>query len=365
MKTTPFLDKHLALGAKMVDFADFYMPVYYSGIKEEHLVVRNKAGMFDVSHMGEFILEGKDALDLIQRITTNDASRLVKGKAQYSCMTNEEGGIIDDLLVYCLEKDQQYMLVVNAGNIQKDLQWIASHNHKGVIIRDVSNETGLLAIQGPSATRIIASLTGPEVMNLPYYNFILGNVAGIENSIISATGYTGSGGVELYFPVKENNAAILWDALMDAGKQYGLKPAGLGARDTLRLEMGYCLYGNDINEKTSPLQAGLGWITKFTKEFIGKHALEKEKEEGAGSKLVGFEMLDRGIARRFQLIKNEDEKPIGAVTSGTQSPSLDKSIGLGYVEESYCSIGTTIKILVRDRLLKAKIVKVPFGISTH
>jgi aminomethyltransferase len=360
MKQTPFTGKHISLGAKMAEFAGFNMPISYSGINEEHAVVRSKVGVFDVSHMGEFIIKGPNALELIQRITTNDASKLTKGKAQYSCFPNKEGGIIDDLLVYCIEENNVYMLVVNAGNIKKDWDWINANNSGNAELHDISDKTCLLAIQGPDATKVLQTLTAIDILNLKYYTFEKGKFAGVDNVLISATGYTGAGGVEIYFEDKDDAANIIWDAIFKAGAQAGIKPIGLGARDTLRLEMGFCLYGNDIDETTSPLEAGLGWITKFSKDFTSKEIFEKQKQEGLKNKLVGFEMLDKGIARHDYEIATETGDKIGRVTSGTQSPSLGKAIGMGYVPVAYSAIDTTIYIKVRSSLLKAKVVKVPF-----
>lgn len=360
MKYTPFTHKHQEAGAKMVEFAGFYMPISYSGINEEHAAVRNNAGVFDVSHMGEFILKGSEALPLIQKITTNDASKLTAGKAQYSCMPNDTGGIVDDLLVYCMEENNSYMLVVNGSNIEKDWNWIVKNNTKNAEMHNISDKTCLLAIQGPNATKILQPLTEMDILNLKYYTFEKGIFAGVKNVLISATGYTGAGGVEIYFEDKEGAADIIWDAIFKAGKQAGIRPIGLGARDTLRLEMGYCLYGNDIDDTTSPLEAGLGWITKFSKDFISKEIFEKQKAEGVKRKLVGFEMIDKGIARSHYPIKDQSGNAIGSVTSGTQSPSLGKAIGLGYVTTENAAIGTEIFIEIRNSLLKAKVVKVPF-----
>jgi aminomethyltransferase len=342
MKNTPFTEKHIALGAKMADFAGFNMPISYTGINDEHAAVRTNAGVFDVSHMGEFMLKGPHALDLIQRITSNDASKLTAGKAQYSCMPNETGGIVDDLLVYCLEENNIYMLVVNAGNIQKDWDWIVKYNTKSVEMHNISDDTCLLAIQGPNATKILQSLTEIDVLNMKYYTFEKGNFAGVDNVLISATGYTGSGGVEIYFEDKNDNADKIWNAIFEAGKAAGIKPIGLGARDTLRLEMGFCLYGNDIDDTTSPISAGLGWITKFTKDFVSKDVFAKQKENGVQQKLVGFEMQEKGIARHDYVIKDFEGGDIGRVTSGTQSPSLGKAIGMGYVNVKYAPIGSEI-----------------------
>jgi aminomethyltransferase len=360
MKNTPFTEKHIALGAKMAEFAGYNMPISYTGINDEHAAVRNNAGVFDVSHMGEFILKGENALDLIQRVTSNDAAKLSKGKAQYSCLPNKEGGIVDDLLVYCVEENNVYMLVVNASNIEKDWNWISQHNDKHVEMHNISDKTCLLAIQGPNATKILQPLTALDILNLKYYTFVKGTFAGVDNVLISATGYTGAGGVEIYFEDSNGSADKIWNAIFEAGKSAGIKPIGLGARDTLRLEMGFCLYGNDINDTTSPLEAGLGWITKFTKDFTNRAYLEKQKTEGVTKKLVGFEMLEKGIARHDYEIKNFDGDVIGIVTSGTQSPSLGKAIAMGYVEAAYAAIDTEIYVSIRNTLLKAKVVKIPF-----
>ena len=360
MKSTPFTHKHIELGAKMAEFAGYNMPISYSGINDEHLAVRNNAGIFDVSHMGEFIIKGAGALDLIQRVTSNDAARLSDGQAQYSCLPNDSGGIIDDLLVYCIKQREVYMLVVNAANIEKDWNWIHKHNTERVSMEDISSKTCLLAVQGPNATRMLQSLTSMDLMNLKYYSFVKGTFAGVDNVLISATGYTGAGGVEIYFEDKNNSANKIWDAIAEAGKTIGLKPAGLAARDTLRLEMGYCLYGNDINETTSPLEAGLGWITKFTKPFIGRERIELKKKDGLQKKLVGFEMLEKGIPRQGYEIKDFSGATIGEVTSGTQSPSLNKAIGLGYVRDTFSNLDAKIYIKVRDKLLQARVVKLPF-----
>jgi len=361
MKSTPFTEKHIALGAKMAEFAGYNMPISYTGINDEHAAVRNNAGVFDVSHMGEFILKGPHALDLIQRVTTNDASTLTVGKAQYSCLTNENGGIVDDLLVYCIEENNVYMLVVNASNIEKDWNWITKHNHSKAEMHNISDKTCLLAIQGPNATKILQSLTGMDILNLKYYTFAKGKFAGVDNILVSATGYTGAGGVEIYFEDKGDAANKIWDAIFEAGRAQGIKPIGLGARDTLRLEMGYCLYGNDIDDTTSPLEGGLGWITKFTKDFTAKDILEQQKAEGVQRKLVGFEMIEKGIPRHDYEIKDFSGMTIGKVTSGTQSPSLGKAIGLGYVSTVFSNLDTKIYIKVRDKLLHAKVVKLPFS----
>lgn len=360
MKQTPFTQKHIDLGAKMAEFAGYNMPISYSGIKDEHQTVRKNAGVFDVSHMGEFILKGENALDLIQRVTTNDASKLNFGQAQYSCLTNENGGIVDDLLVYHVEENV-YMLVVNASNIDKDWNWITSHNSKNVEMHDISDKTALLAIQGPNATAILQPLTEMDIMNLKYYTFVKGKFAGVENVLISATGYTGAGGVEIYFEDKDGAADKIWNAIFEQGTPKGLKPIGLAARDTLRLEMGFNLYGNDLSDTTSPLEAGLGWITKFTKEFTAKDILQKQKADGVQRKLVGFELTDKGIPRHGYEICDEAGNTIGEVTSGTQSPSLGKAIGLGYVKTPHASIGTPIFIKVREKLINAQVVKLPFA----
>ncbi len=344
----------------MAEFAGYNMPISYTGINDEHQAVRNNAGVFDVSHMGEFILKGEHALDLIQRVTSNDASKLKNGQAQYSCLPNNEGGIVDDLLVYCIEENKVYMLVVNASNIEKDWNWISSHNTNNAEMHNISDKTALLAIQGPKATQILQPLTDVDILNLKYYTFVKGTFAGVENVLISATGYTGAGGVEIYFEDKDGAADKIWDSIFKAGAEAGIKPIGLGARDTLRLEMGFCLYGNDIDDTTSPLEAGLGWITKFTKDFSSKAIFEKQKAEGLTRKLVGFEMIDKGIPRHGYVIADEAGNDIGVVTSGTQSPSLSKAIGLGYVQKDFAGFDTNIYIKVRDKLLKAKVVKLPF-----
>lgn len=362
MKNTPFTQKHIELGAKMAAFAGYNMPISYSGINDEHQTVRRNAGVFDVSHMGEFMLKGEGALDLIQRVTTNDASKLTAGKAQYSCLPNKQGGIVDDLLVYCIEENKVYMLVVNASNIEKDWNWIQQHNDKGVEMHNISDDTCLLAVQGPNATKILQPLTEMDILNLKYYTFVKGEFAGVKNVLVSATGYTGAGGVEIYFENKDDNAEKIWNAIFEAGGPQGLKPIGLAARDTLRLEMGYCLYGNDIDDTTSPLEAGLAWITKLSKEaFTAKDILQKQKEEGVKRKLVGFEMVDKGIPRHHYEICDKDGVQIGYVTSGTQSPSLGKAIGMGYVDIAHSSLDSVVYIKVREKLLQAKVVKIPFA----
>jgi aminomethyltransferase len=357
MKNTALSEKHSTLGAKMVPFAGYNMPVQYEGINAEHATVRNGVGVFDVSHMGEFILKGENALDLIQRVTSNDASKLYDGKIQYSCLPNTIGGIVDDLLVYRID-EKTYMLVVNASNIEKDWNWIQQFNHKGVEMHNISDQTSLLAIQGPKAADALQSLTTMDLASMEYYSFKKGVFAGVENVLVSATGYTGAGGFEIYFENKY--ADQIWDAIFEAGKSHGIKPIGLGARDTLRLEMGFCLYGNDIDDQTSPIEAGLGWITKFTKDFTNAEALLAQKEAGVKKKLVGFEMIDRGIPRHDYQISDEQGNAIGRVTSGTQSPSLQKAIGMGYVDKEFAKEGTEIFIDIRNNKIKAKVVKFPF-----
>jgi aminomethyltransferase len=341
----------------MVPFAGYNMPVQYAGINVEHETVRKSVGVFDVSHMGEFILKGDDALDLIQRVTSNDASKLVDGKVKYSCLPNEDGGIVDDLLVYRIN-DKAYMLVVNASNIEKDWNWISKYNTKNVEMHNISDKTSLLAVQGPKAAETLQKLTTMNLNEMEYYSFQKGVFAGVENVLVSATGYTGAGGFEVYF--ENENAEQIWNAIFEAGAEFGIKPIGLGARDTLRLEMGFCLYGNDINDTTSPLEAGLGWITKFTKEFTNSKKLLAEKETGLKRKLVGFEMIDRGIPRHDYKIVNSDGTEIGIVTSGTQSPSLQKAIGMGYVKTEFAKEGTEIYISIRDQKVLARTVKYPF-----
>jgi aminomethyltransferase len=359
MKVTALTDKHIALGAKMVPFAGYNMPVSYAGIIEEHLCVRQKAGMFDVSHMGEFILKGPGALDLIQRVISNDASTLEKGQAQYAYLPNNNGGIVDDLLVYHLD-DDNYMLVVNASNIEKDWNWIVQHNTENVEMHNISDQTTLLAIQGPKAAEVLQVLTDIDLSSIPYYRFKRGAFADSPNTIISATGYTGAGGFELYF--RNEFAPKIWDAILEAGKTVGLQPIGLGARDTLRLEMGFCLYGNDIDDTTSPLEAGLGWVTKLKKanDFPSKQFFIDQKAAGLQRKLVGFEMIERGIPRKEYAIVNENGDEIGVVTSGTQSPSLDKALGMGYIDVAYTAPETSIFIQIRNKNIQAKVVKLPF-----
>ena len=357
MKNTALTQTHIALGAKMVPFAGYNMPVSYSGLNDEHATVRNAVGVFDVSHMGEFILKGDNALKLIQKVTSNDASVLIDGKAQYSCLPNEKGGIVDDLLVYRID-EKTYMLVVNASNIEKDWNWIGDHDTFGVEMHNISEKTSLLAIQGPQATATLQKLTSVNLSEIPYYSFAKGTFCGVENVIISNTGYTGAGGFEIYF--ENEDADKIWNAIFEAGQEFGIKPIGLGARDTLRLEMGFCLYGNDIDDTTSPIEAGLGWITKFTKEFTNRAAIEKQKTEGVTKKLVGFEMIDRGIPRHDYQIVDANGTIIGKVTSGTQSPSLNIALGMGYVNTEYSKAGTEIFILIRDKAIKAKVCKIPF-----
>ncbi|MVN92175.1 glycine cleavage system aminomethyltransferase GcvT [Mucilaginibacter aquatilis] len=357
MKNTALTDVHIREGAKMVPFAGYNMPVQYAGINAEHETVRKAVGVFDVSHMGEFILKGDKALDLIQQVTSNDASKLYDGKVQYSCLPNENGGIVDDLLVYRID-EKTYMLVVNASNIEKDWNWISKFNIYGVDMKDISDRTSLLAIQGPKATEALQSLTDIDLGSMEYYTFKKGKFAGVENVLVSATGYTGAGGFEIYFD--NEHAEEIWNAVFKAGEPYGIKPIGLGARDTLRLEMGFCLYGNDIDDTTSPLEAGLGWITKFSKPFTNSEALQQQKQQGINKKLVGFEMTERGIPRHDYEIVDAEGNSIGRVTSGTQSPSLQKAIGLGYIDQSLAKEGSEVYIKIRDNKVKAKVVKLPF-----
>lgn len=358
MKNTALTHVHSALGAKMVPFAGFNMPVQYEGVTVEHETVRNGIGVFDVSHMGEFLIEGPKALDLIQKVTTNDASKLTVGRAQYSCMPNETGGIVDDLIVYRV-KEALYLLVVNASNIEKDWEWISKYNQNiGASMRNISDDYSLLAIQGPKAVEAMQGLTSVDLSAIKYYHFEVADFAGIEHVIISATGYTGSGGFEIY--CKNSEVQQIWDKVFEAGKAFGIKPIGLAARDTLRLEMGFCLYGNDIDDTTSPIEAGLGWITKFEKDFVNSEALKKQKEEGPKRKLVGFELLERGIPRHDYEIVNANGNPIGMVTSGTMAPSLNKGIGLGYVTTPFAQEGNEIFIRIRKNDVPAKVVKLPF-----
>lgn len=357
MKNTALTDHHISLGAKMVPFAGFNMPVQYSGINDEHETVRTGVGVFDVSHMGEFILKGEKAIDLIQKVSSNDVSKLYNGKVQYAYLPNENGGIVDDFLTYKID-DETYLLVVNASNIEKDWNWISKYNSYGVEMKDISDETSLFAVQGPKAAEALQGLTDIELASMEYYSFVKGSFAGVNNVIVSATGYTGAGGFEIY--VANKDAQKVWDAIFAAGASFGIKPIGLGARDTLRLEMGFCLYGNDIDDTTSPLAAGLGWVTKFTKDFVNSENLKAEKEKGTAQKLVGFEMIDRGIPRHGYEIVDADGQVIGRVTSGTQSPSLKKSIGLGYINTEYAKAGTEIFISIRNQKIKAEVKKAPF-----
>ena len=357
MKNTALSSTHEALGAKMVPFAGYNMPVLYEGVNAEHETVRNSVGVFDVSHMGEFLIEGEHALNLIQKVTSNDASKLTIGKAQYSCLPNDDGGIVDDLIVYKVEENT-YLLVVNASNIEKDWNWIQSKNDIGATMRDLSDNYSLLAIQGPKAIEAMQSLTSHDLASIKFYNFVVGDFAGIEHVIISATGYTGSGGFEIY--CKNSEVKEIWDKAFEAGAAFGIKPIGLAARDTLRLEMGYCLYGNDIDDTTSPIEAGLGWITKFTKTFTNSEALEKEKLNGPKRKLVAFELDERGVPRHgYDIVDNSGNK-IGVVTSGTMSPSMNKGIGMGYVPILFADVGSKINIQIRKNAIPATIVKLPF-----
>ena len=359
MTRTPFYEIHKRCNAKIVEFGGFEMPVEYSGIKDEHMTVRNHAGVFDVSHMGEIWVKGPKALQFIQKVTTNDASILLEGQAQYSCFPNGKGGIVDDLLVYYFEP-LKYMLVVNASNIQKDWEWLVSQNDLGADLENASGKISQLAVQGPKAAQILQKLTDVDLSSIKYYTFKVGRFAGIDDVIISATGYTGAGGFELYF--YNEYAEQMWDAIFAAGKDDGIKPIGLGARDTLRLEMGFCLYGNDIDDTTSPIEAGLGWVTKFTdaKDFIDKKLFLKQKNEGVSRRLKGFEMIERGIPRHGYEIVDAEGVVIGVVTSGTQSPVLEKGIGMGYIRNDFSALGTEIYILIRNKRIKAKIVKTPF-----
>jgi aminomethyltransferase len=356
LKKVPLNDVHEKLGAKMVPFAGYIMPVRYSSDIEEHMTVRTGVGVFDVSHMGEFKIEGPEALDLIQRVTSNDASKLVDGQAQYSCLPNRDGGIVDDLLVYKI-KNEDYLLVVNASNIEKDWNWIYQFNTKGATMENISEDLCLFAVQGPKAMDVLQKLTTINLSAIPYYNFAQGDFAGVKDVIVSNTGYTGAGGFEIY--VNKASGEKVWNAVFDAGKDVNIKPIGLGARDTLRLEMGFCLYGNDIDDKTSPLEAGLGWITKFTKDFTNSSALKAQKEKGVSKKLVGFKMIDKGIPRHDYVIRDAEGSAIGKVTSGTMSPMLGVGIGMGYVEANNAVAGTEIFIEVRGKNLKAEVQKLP------
>ena len=357
LRKTPLHEKHVALGAKMVPFAGFEMPVRYTSLIEEHMAVRNEVGVFDVSHMGEFLIEGSGSVELINRISSNDISKLSPGQAQYSCMPNDQGGIVDDLIIYMM-KEQQFLLVVNASNIQKDWDWIEGHNSFGAKMRNVSDDYALLAVQGPKASSLLSTLTDVDLEAIQYYQFTVGRIADVENILISATGYTGSGGFELYIP--KNVAGKTWDALFDGNLPVKAVPAGLGARDTLRLEMGYCLYGNDIDDTTSPLEAGLGWITKFNHDFINAKALAAQKAEGLTKRMAGFVMEEKGIPRQGYEILSSSGESIGRVTSGTQSPMLEKGIGMGYIDVPHHKKGTDIYIQIRKKRLKATVSRPPF-----
>ncbi|OYU83697.1 MAG: glycine cleavage system protein T [Flavobacterium sp. BFFFF2] len=357
MKNTALTNVHEQLGAKMVPFAGYNMPVQYEGINVEHETVRQGVGVFDVSHMGEFFIKGPKALDLIQSVITNDASKLVPNKAQYAALTNDNGGIVDDLIVYQLAENS-YMLVVNASNIDKDFNWITSHNSFDAEVTNASDDYSLLAIQGPKAAEAMQSLTDVALADIAYYHFAVGTFAGVNDVIISATGYTGSGGFEIYF--KNESATQIWERVFEAGAACGIKPIGLAARDTLRLEMGYCLYGNDINNETSPLEAGLGWITKLSKSFVGSEVLVAQKAAGITRKLVGFELTEKGIPRHDYVIVDENGQHIGIVTSGTMAPSLGKGIGLGYVALDYSPVGSKIWVQIRNNRVAAEVVALPF-----
>ena len=357
LKKTALNAVHHSLGAKMVPFAGWEMPVQYQGVNAEHEIVRQGVGVFDCSHMGEFYVSGPGALPLIQKVATNDASKLFDGKIQYTCMPNGRGGIVDDLLVYRMD-EEHYLLVVNASNIDKDWQWIVSHNDTGAVLENCSDSISLLAIQGPKAAEAMQSLTDIDLATMPYYTFKTGRFAGLDNVLVSATGYTGSGGFEVYVPNEE--AEKVWNAVFQAGEAFGIAPIGLGARDTLRLEKGFCLYGNDIDDTTSPIEAGLGWVTKFTKDFTDCERLKKQKEEGVARRLVGLELLDKGVARHGYPVTDESGKHIGYVTSGTMAPSLKKAIAMAYVPTEKSATGSDVYIEVRGKLLKAQVVKMPF-----
>jgi aminomethyltransferase len=356
LKYVPLNDLHAKLGAKMVPFAGYNMPVRYSSDIEEHMAVRNGVGVFDVSHMGEFTLKGPNALDLIQRVTSNDASKLIDGQAQYSCLPNETGGIVDDLIIYKI-KDNDYLVVVNASNIEKDWNWISKYNTKGVEMKNISDDLCLFAVQGPKAVDVLQKLTKADLNSIKYYHFAITEFAGVNDVILSNTGYTGAGGFEIY--INNQYAEKIWNAVFEAGKDSGIKPIGLGARDTLRLEMGFCLYGNDIDDTTSPLEAGLGWITKFTKDFTNSTSIKKQKEDGVKKKLVGFKMIDKGIPRHDYAIKDASGNTIGKVTSGTMSPVLGIGIGLGYVTQEHATAGSSVFIDIRGKALKAEVSKLP------
>lgn len=359
MKNTAFIDFHKSLGAKIVAFAGYNMPIQFEGINIEHETVRKNVGVFDVSHMGEFWVKGPKAFELVQKLTSNDVAKLTEGKIQYTFFPNDKGGIVDDLLVYCID-NETYLLVVNASNIEKDWEWVNSKNDVGAELINASDETSQLAIQGPKALELMQKLTDTDLSTISYYTFKYTEIAGIKNVLISATGYTGAGGFEIYLENKD--AKKIWEAIFEAGKEFGVKPIGLAARDTLRLEMGFCLYGNDINETTSPIEAGLGWITKFVdgNNFNNREALQKQKEEGVSKRLKAFEMIDKGIPRQHYEICDGQGDIIGEVTSGTMSPSMKKAIGMGYVKTGFAKLDTEIYIKIRNKLLKAKIVKLPF-----
>ncbi len=357
MKQVPLNDVHVALGAKMVPFAGYNMPVQYEGVNIEHETVRNSVGVFDVSHMGLFKISGDKALDLVQKVTSNDATVLVTGKAQYSYLPNTKGGIVDDIITYKVS-DNEYLMVVNASNIDKDFEWISSNNSMNAAFENLSDQYSLLAIQGPKANEAMQAITNVDLANLKFYTFEVGTFAGKENVIVSATGYTGSGGIEIY--AKNEDIVHIWNEVLKAGESFGIKPIGLAARDTLRLEMGYCLYGNEINDTTSPIAAGLGWVTKFTKDFVNSENIKADKENGVATKLIGFELIERGIPRHDYEIVDAGGNVIGHVTSGTQSPSLNKGIGLGYVNKEFAKEGTEIFIRIRKNDVKAQVVKTPF-----
>ena len=359
MKTTAFNEIHKKLGAKMLGFAGFEMPIEYAGIMEEHIVVRKAVGVFDVSHMGEFWVKGSNALELLKKITSNDPTVLTPGQAQYSCFPNGRGGIVDDLLVYCYEPEK-YMLVVNAANIEKDWSWVLSQNHVGAVLENASENISQLAVQGPKAMATLQKLTRVNLSEIKTYTFITGEIAGINDVIISATGYTGAGGFELYF--RNEAAEKMWEAVFEAGEEFGIKPIGLGARDTLRIEMGYCLYGNDIDDNTSPIEAGLGWITKFNngRDFIDRDFLMMQKNEGVSKRLRGFILSERGIPRHGYELVNSEGTFIGTVTSGTMSPILDKGIGMGYIATEYSDFGAQIFVKIRNKNIPAEVVKTPF-----
>lgn len=357
MKVTALNQKHKDLGAKMVPFAGYEMPVQYAGVNQEHFVVREKVGVFDVSHMGQFFIKGEKATDLLQYLLTNDVTKVAIGQAQYNAMPNEKGGIVDDLIIYKIA-DDEWLAVVNASNIDKDWEWMNKHNTFGAELTNKSDDMSLLAIQGPKAIEAMQSLTDINLAEIPFYHFAIGTFAGMENVIISATGYTGSGGFEIYFANEQANE--MWDKVIEAGKDYGIEPCGLAARDTLRLEKGYCLYGNDINDETTPLEAGLGWVTKLDTEFIASDILKAQKEAGVERKLVGFKMIERGIPRHDYKVVDDHENTLGVVTSGTQSPMLKQGIGLAYVHVDFAKVGTNIRIQIRDKNILAEVVKLPF-----